>query len=62
MKRINEITGGMRFTSEGFPDAVRIGAWQEAVTRLALTSTLSDVEVGLTGRIGCQTSSLGGVD
>ena len=52
-------TGNWRFGSEAFPDTSRIGAWRDAVSRIGLTSTVADVEVGLTGTIACQTSPLG---
>lgn len=52
-------TGNWRFGSEAFPDTSRIGAWRDAVNRIGLTSTVTDVEVGLTGTIACQTSPLG---
>ena len=60
MSNLGEASGGnWRFGSEAFPDTSRIGAWRDAVNRIGLTSTLSDVEVGLTGTIACQTSPLG---
>jgi acetamidase/formamidase/AraC-like DNA-binding protein len=60
MGSTNEGTSGhWRFGSEAHPDATRIGAWRDAVSRLGLTSTLSDVEVGLTGTIACHTTPLG---
>lgn len=56
----NDVTSShWRFGSEALPDANRIAAWREAVSRLGLTSTLLDFEVGLTGTINCHTSPLG---
>jgi len=59
MSNLEASTGNWRFGSEAFPDTGRIGAWRDAVNRIGLTSTVTDVEVGLTGTIACQTSPLG---
>jgi acetamidase/formamidase/AraC-like DNA-binding protein len=60
MDSTNEVSGRhWSFGSEALPDAARIGAWREAVNRLGLTATLSDVEVGLTATITCHTTPLG---
>jgi acetamidase/formamidase/AraC-like DNA-binding protein len=58
-KQVGENVSNWRFGSEAYPDTVRIAAWREAVSRLGLTSQLTDVDVGLHGTITSQASPLG---
>ena len=58
-KQVGEVANNWRFGSEAYPEVGRIAAWREAVSRLGLTSQMSEVDHGLHGTITSQSSPLG---
>ncbi|MEH2482692.1 acetamidase/formamidase/AraC-like DNA-binding protein [Nitrobacteraceae bacterium AZCC 2146] len=53
------ISNGWRFSSEAYPDSLRVGAWREAVGRLGLTVSSGELDVGFHGTVTSQSSPLG---